>query len=87
MLKNTLVVVNAIVATAMLMGKIIPIGGITKLDMPADKILEQAKGELEGVVLIGFDKNGEVYAASSYADGGNVLWLLEVCKQKMFDSI
>ena len=69
------------------MGKIIPIGGITKLDLPADRILEAAKGRLEGVVLIGFDKEGSVYAASSYADGGDVMWLLEMCKQKMMGSI
>jgi hypothetical protein len=69
------------------MGKIIPIGGITKLDLPPDQILEKAKGELEGVILIGFDKNDEVYAASSYADGGVVMWLLEACKTKMMEAI
>ena len=69
------------------MGKIIPIGGITKLDLPADRILESAKGQMEGVVLIGFDNDGEVYAASSYADGGTVMWLLEMCKQKMMESV
>lgn len=69
------------------MGKIIPIGGVTKLDLPADRILEAAKGQMEGVVVIGFDKAGEVYAASSYADGGTVMWLLEVCKTKMMESL
>lgn len=69
------------------MAKIIPIGSVTKLDIPADKILEGAKGELDGLLLIGFNKDGEVYCASSYADGGTVLWLLEACKKMMFDSI
>jgi len=69
------------------MGELISIGGITKLDLPADRILESAKGQMEGVVLIGFDKQGEIYAASTYADGGTVMWLLEMCKQKMLDSI
>ena len=69
------------------MGKIIPIGGITKLDLDPDVILEMAKGKLEGTVIIGFDKDGEVYAASSYADGGTVMWLLEACKTKMMESI
>ncbi len=55
------------------MGKIIPIGGVTRLDLPPDRILEAAKGKMEGVVIVGFDKDGEVYAASSYADGGRVL--------------
>ncbi|MDP8268207.1 MAG: hypothetical protein P9L97_05710 [Candidatus Tenebribacter davisii] len=38
------------------MAKIIPIGCITKLDTPVGKVLGAAKGQLEGVVLIGFDK-------------------------------
>lgn len=67
------------------MGKIIPIGGVTKLDLPPDRILEAAKGQMEGVVIVGFDKDGEVYAASSYADGGTIMWLLEACKTKMMD--
>lgn len=64
------------------MGDIIPTGGVTKLDLPADRILEAAKGYLEGVVLIGFDKDGQVYA-----DGGTVMWLLEACKTKMMASV
>lgn len=70
-----------------MMGKIIPIRGVTKLDIPPDRILEAAKGQMEGVVIIGFDKDGEVYAASSYADGGTVMWLLEACKTKMMESL
>ena len=69
------------------MGKIIPIGGVTRLDLPPDRILEAAKGKMEGVVIVGFDKDGEVYAASSYADGGRVMWLLEACKTKMMESL
>ena len=69
------------------MAKIIELGGITRLDLPADRILEAAKGRMEGVVLIGFDTDGSVYAASSYADGGTVMWLLEACKTKMMESV
>ncbi len=67
------------------MGKITPLGNVTKLDLPPDRILEAAKSKLEGVVILGFDKYGEAYCASSYADGGTVLWLLECCKQQVFD--
>ena len=69
---------------------VIPLGGLTRLDLPPDKILETAMGKLDGVVIIGFvkgDKGGQVYAASSYADGGDVLWLLEACKNLMMNSI
>jgi hypothetical protein len=65
---------------------IIPIGGVTKLDIPVDRVLEQAKGELSGVVVLGFDKEGKFYGASSYADGGTVLWLLESCKKMLLES-
>lgn len=69
------------------MGVVIPLGNVTKLDLHPDQILEAAKGHLKGVVLIGFDKDGDVYAASSYADGGTLLWLLEACKTKMMKSV
>ena len=67
------------------MGKVIPIGGVTKLDLPLDKVLEAAKGEMEGVVLMGYDKEGELYFTSTYADGGEVLCLLEKLKQKLME--
>lgn len=62
------------------MSNIIPLGNITRLDLPADDILEQVKGQFEGVVLIGWGADGKMQFASSYADGGTVLWLLEQCK-------
>ena len=67
------------------MGKVIPLGGVTRLDLPPDKILEGAKGQLEGVVIMGYDKDGSQYFASSYADGGEVLWLLESCKKTLME--
>jgi hypothetical protein len=60
--------------------------GITKLDLPPDRVLEQAVGKLQGVLVIGFDHEGEFYGASSYADGGNAIWLLEVCKKRILES-
>jgi hypothetical protein len=65
------------------MSKVIPFNGITKLDLDPDLILENSKGALEGVVLLGWDKEGEMYFASTYADGGTVLWLLEQCKTRL----
>jgi hypothetical protein len=65
------------------MSKVIPFKGITKLDLDPDLILENSKGAFEGVVLLGWDKEGEMYFASTYADGGTVLWLLEQCKTRL----
>lgn len=59
--------------------------GITKLDLDPDRVLEAAKGKLQGVVVVGFDHDGEFYGASSYADGGNAIWLLEVCKKRILE--
>lgn len=65
------------------MGTVHYFGGITKLDLPADRILEQNIGELEGVLIMGYNKQGQFIAASSYADGGLVLWLMEQCKHEL----
>lgn len=62
------------------MSNVIPLGNITRLDLPVDRVLDGAKGQLEGIVILGYDKDGNNYFASSYADGGEVLWLLEQCK-------
>jgi len=65
--------------------KIIPFNGITRLDIDPDMVLENTKGALEGVIIIGYDKDGQEYFASSYADGGDVLWLLERMKMRLLN--
>lgn len=58
--------------------------GITSLDLPPDRVLESAlAAKLDAVVLIGWDKDGEFYFASSYANGPETLWLLEGAKAKL----
>ena len=64
---------------------IIPLGNVTKLDIPADRVLESAIGKLDGVVLMGRQPDGEYYFASSIADGGTVLWMMEKLKLKLMD--
>jgi hypothetical protein len=65
--------------------KVIPFTGITRLDLPPDRVLEGAKGKLEGVVIMGYDLEGNEYFASSYADGGTVLWLAERMKARLLE--
>jgi hypothetical protein len=60
---------------------------ITKLDLPPDRVLEKAAGQLEGCVVIGYTKDGEEYFASSYADGSIVNWLLDRCKKRLLDGL
>lgn len=64
--------------------KMLRYDGITCLDMPVDQILEGAIGKLDAVVVVGWGKNGEFYGSSSISDGGAALWLLELCKNKLF---
>ncbi len=66
--------------------KIIPYGGITRLDLPVDRVLSKAMERgMDGVIVIGYDGDGEEYFASTYASGGTVLWLLERCKARLMN--
>ena len=64
---------------------VIPLGNITRLDFPPDRILEEAKGKMKGVVLLGWTVDDGLYVASSIADGGDVLWLLEHTKKLLLE--
>ena len=63
--------------------KVIPLGNVTKLDLQADQVFQQAIGEFDGVILIGYDKEGQFNFSSTYADGGEVLWLLRLAEKRL----
>ena len=65
------------------MGKVIELKLITKLDLDPDRVLSKAIGNLSEVVVMGFDKDGNEYFASSVSDGGSVLWHIERAKHKL----
>jgi hypothetical protein len=67
------------------MDNVIPLGNLTKLDLDPDIVLENTKGTLDSFVIVGWDKDGELYFASTMADGGEVLWLLEKTKKQLLD--
>lgn len=65
---------------------VIPLGNVTRLDLPTDMVLDGAKGYCsDGVVILGFDDDGAFYFASSIADGGTVMWLLEQAKLALLE--
>ena len=68
------------------MDNVIPLGNITKLDLNPDIVLENAKGKLSNFVIMGWDKEGELYFASTFSDGGNVLWIMEKAKQALLNA-
>jgi hypothetical protein len=59
--------------------------GITDKDHDPDVMLRLAQGQLDEVVILGFDKHGALFFSSNLADGGSVLWLLEKAKQSLMD--
>jgi len=68
------------------MGKVIPIGGVTQLDIPVDDILENLKGELETVIILGTDVKGKLFFAASTGDAGEMLWYIENFKRMLLDA-
>jgi len=57
---------------------------VTTLDLPAERVLQEAlNADLDGVVVIGYGKDGSEYMASSIAGGPEVNWLLDRCKSRM----
>jgi hypothetical protein len=60
--------------------------GQTTLDIPAERVLTEAdKAKLTDVVIMGYTPDGEMYFASSLANGGDVLWLMEQAKKVLLD--
>ncbi len=67
---------------------IIPLRGLTTtLDIPVDAVLGGATGRLTDAVLIGWDKEGEFYVASSLASGAETLLLLEKAKKLLMEIV
>jgi hypothetical protein len=64
--------------------KVVSFPGVTRLDMPANRIREAIPEDLDEIVVIGFDKAGEFYFAANKADGAAALWLLELAKRRLF---
>ena len=68
-------------------GNVVILNLVTRLDVPADRVLNAAlEHGLDQVVISGYDKDGNEYFASSVADGGQALWLLERCKKRLLEA-
>jgi len=66
------------------MGEIIRWPGITTLDTSPRLVLTYAmREEFDSIVVMGFTKSEDIYLASSVADGGTMLWLMEVAKTRL----
>lgn len=67
------------------MSNVIQFRGVTRLDLDPDTVLENSKGQLDRFVIIGYDKDGDFYFSSTMGDGGDILWLMESAKRKLFE--
>jgi hypothetical protein len=50
------------------MGDVVKLNCLTTLPIPPDDVLSGAMGKLDHCLLIGIDKDGKMYTASSSAD-------------------
>ena len=69
------------------MGDVVNLPVKTTLDLLPDTILTQAIGKLSGVMVIGFDKDGEEWVTSSMGSVGDILFLLERAKALTMASV
>lgn len=70
------------------MSNVIDLPVVTRLDIPAERILNKAvAADLKEVMVIGTNQDGSLYFAASFGDGGNVLWLMEKAKTELMKCI
>ncbi len=63
---------------------VVELGMITKLDIPAEKVLRRAiDAELDHVLILGWHDGETLYAASTTSDVGKLLQLLETFKHNL----
>lgn len=66
------------------MAEIINFPGITRLDLDPQRVLSSALEDgLEAVIVLGLDKDGAFYFASSAPDSPEVLWFLRKAEHKL----
>lgn len=59
---------------------VIEFPGETTLDIPPERVLDNAPRELDCVLVLGLTPNKELYTASSTADIRTILYILEKTK-------
>lgn len=68
------------------MGDVVELQTVTSLDLPPERILNGAIAkDLESAIVIGITKDGELYFASSIADGADTLWWMEIAKKRLLE--
>lgn len=65
--------------------KVVPLGTITSLPIPVERVLQKAiEANLEEVIVVGISNNDdELYLAMSESDSDRLITLLEVAKARL----
>lgn len=68
------------------MSNVVDFTGATKLDLNAERTLENLKSEgLKGFIIAGYTEDGNEFFSSTYADSTEVLWLIERFKKFLME--
>jgi len=69
------------------MANVLMFHGITTLDIPADRVLENNKGDFEKVILIGIDHDGKFICATNIGEISEVNLLMDRFKKYLINLI
>ena len=65
------------------MAEILRFSGNTIVDTPPDAVLEAAKGETTKCLVLGWDKDGELWFSGSFSNIPEISYLLDVAKAEV----
>lgn len=69
------------------MSNVINFPTIKKVNLDPDIVLDNLDGVFTGFIIAGYDKNGEEFFSTTYADVRDALLLLERCKLALLSHI
>ena len=68
------------------MGEVVILDCETRLDIPADRVLDAAKEDnLSVVMLIGYDPDGGLVLRTTTTKAKELVWLMELAKKLILD--
>ena len=69
------------------MGDVVILDVVTTLPIPVDRILDQSKkADMEMAVVVGWNKDGNLYVATSDSSKSEMIYLLEMAKNAILNS-
>ena len=69
------------------MGEVEEFTGTTTLPLDPDRVLSNAMGKLETVVIVGYDHEGREYFSSSISDAAEVTWIMRRAEWRLHQTV